>query len=104
MEFASIKARLPARRADLLWAAVSLVLLFVCLYYSYIPASYSFNFTFTPSWEIKSAAPCPNPAQCLQAGDRLLTIGKIDHERYMNDRSIDLLDGFGRDGTATVLL
>jgi signal transduction histidine kinase/CheY-like chemotaxis protein len=102
MEVDAIKARFRALKTDLLWGSMSLSLLLVCLYYVYAAVFPQVDFTLSPTWEVMTTAPCPEGLQCLQIGDRLLSIGGLDFRRYERDRSIKLFSGVGRDGIAPV--
>ncbi|HZF09837.1 MAG TPA: ATP-binding protein [Thermoanaerobaculia bacterium] len=104
MGFEAIKARVRALKTDLLWGAVSLLVLLACLYYPYVTVFPELGFTLTPSWEVFTAPPCPPGRDCPRVGDRLLSIGGLDFERYRLDRTVELRSGIGPDGTAVVRL
>jgi PAS domain S-box-containing protein len=93
------------RKTDLFWVSLSLIVLLVCLYYSYAAASNRLDFTLSPNdWSVVSAAPCAEPEECLKIGDRVLAIGDVEFERFDRNRMIGLMDEFDGDGIAPVRL
>ncbi|MEA2691716.1 MAG: two-component system, cell cycle sensor histidine kinase and response regulator CckA [Acidobacteriota bacterium] len=102
MKFEAITARVRALKTDLLWGTVSLAVLLACLYYSYVAVFPQFDFAVSPNWEVFTAQTCPPGLQCLRFGDRLLSIGGVDFERFRSSRSVDLLSGIRPDGRTTV--
>ncbi|HSG40058.1 MAG TPA: hypothetical protein VLE27_10510, partial [Thermoanaerobaculia bacterium] len=59
---------------DLSLVLVSLLVLFVCLYYPYqLATAPELGFTLSNTdWKVVSAYPCPEP--CLRLGDQVLSI------------------------------
>jgi PAS domain S-box-containing protein len=102
MNFEAIKARVRALKTDLLWGALSLAVLLACLYYAYVAAFPQIDFAVGANWEVFTAAPCPEGVQCLKLGDRLLSLGGVDFERFSSSRSVEWFSGVGQDGRTTV--
>jgi two-component system cell cycle sensor histidine kinase/response regulator CckA len=99
------RSKLSLKKEDLLWILLSLVLLLPTLYYPYLKSRENSAFSLSPGdWSILAAAPCAAPS-CLQAGDRVLAIGKLDFGTFARHRNLELLSGFdGREvGPVTVL-
>ncbi|HEV7518819.1 MAG TPA: ATP-binding protein, partial [Thermoanaerobaculia bacterium] len=102
MKFETIRARVRALKTDLLWGSLSLAVLLGCLYYSYVAVFPQIDFGLGPKWEVFTAVPCPPGVQCLLFGDRLLSFGGVDYERFASSRSVEMLSGVGPDGVTTV--
>src|SRR5260370_19604090 len=99
------RSKLSLKKEDLLWILLSLVLLLPTLYYPYVKSRENSAFSLSPGdWSVVAAAPCA-AASCLQAGDRVLAIGKLDFGTFARHRNLELLSGFdGREvGPVTVL-
>jgi len=94
------------KKIDLVWAAVSLLVLLTSLYYSYASSTPNLGLGFTHTWRVVYAAPstCPDRSDCLETGDRMLSIGSVTYEAYSRHRLVPLMDGFDRAGFATVRL
>jgi PAS domain S-box-containing protein len=89
--------------ADLLWAVVSLLVLFPCVYYSYLAISRSLEIVFTPySGKVAAAPACPAGQECLQRGDQLLALGEVEWETYAQHRLLPLDRSVDRDGWVNV--
>ncbi len=87
------------KKTDLPWVVLSLLILIPCLYYPYA-ASQTLDFGFSPQWEVLSAAPCPPGKDCLEVGDKILSIGRFTREKFANDRTLELMDEFEPDKVA----
>jgi PAS domain S-box-containing protein len=90
--------------ADVLWAAVSLLVLFPCLYYPYQAISIGIEFVLTP-FEGKVAVPpdCTQaPEDCLQKGDQLLSLGEVEWATYARHRLLPLDASADDQGFVTV--
>jgi PAS domain S-box-containing protein len=89
-------------KTDFFWGAVSLLVLLPCIYYTYVHLQASPDFTLNPNdWRVLYATTCPDPDpdSCLQVGDQVLAIGQFELQEFINDRTIELRDGF-TDGVA----
>ncbi len=86
------------RKHDLPWVILSLFMLIPCLYYPYINVAKAPNFTLGLDWTVLTAFRCGENAQCLRRGDRVLSLGHITHEDFLNDRTLNLLDTVQPDG------
>jgi PAS domain S-box-containing protein len=101
----STSPRLPLKKGDLFWILLSLLVLLPSVYYSYVNAFDTPNFSLDPGdWRVLEAPPCAGGAgaKCLQVGDEVLAIGKLDLVTFSSSRTVELLDGFDRHGIATV--
>lgn len=80
------------KSADVLWAAVSVLVLAPCLYYPYQGARRTVEFLFSTQTGTVLAAPaCPAGSdECLQRGDRLVAMGGVDLMAYQSDRLFPL--------------
>ncbi len=97
-----IRQLFSSKRADLVGVVVSLLVLLPCLYYPYLAITKGLNFLFTPTdWIIVAPPPCSGGGECLQAGDRLLSIGNISHKDFVRNRWVNLLEEFDEDGYTT---
>ncbi len=93
----------PTRRSvDLLWVALSLLVLVPTLYYPYRAFYPSFQFEYSLDWQVLGATKCPPDRDCVRIGDHVQKIGGIDRAQFRSDRSLDLFDGFSRNGNTTV--
>lgn len=76
--------------ADVLWAAVSALVLIPCLYYPYLANYLGFDFIVTSYQgenKVVATPPCNSPRQdCLKPGDRLLAVGEVDLKTYSRQR------------------
>jgi PAS domain S-box-containing protein len=87
------------KKNDLPWVVLSLLILAPCLYYPYITIVSAPAFATNGAWTIITAAPChPGEVDCLQRGDRVLSLGGISLERFSRDRSVNLLNAVRLDG------
>ncbi|HYG65258.1 MAG TPA: GAF domain-containing protein, partial [Thermoanaerobaculia bacterium] len=96
--------RLLSSRVHLVWSAVSLLVLSLCLYYGYVATVPKISFEANSRWWVIVADPCPAGRDCVQIGDQILELGGVTLQEFKNDWAIDMLDLFGRDGTAQVLV
>jgi PAS domain S-box-containing protein len=95
------------KKADVVWVAVSLLVLLPCLYYPYVSDTPTLEFSLTPAnWKVMSIStqPCVEPGDCLQIGDQVISIGPITFEAFHKNRLLQLMDGFDSRGFATVRL
>ncbi|HEY9420745.1 MAG TPA: PAS domain S-box protein, partial [Thermoanaerobaculia bacterium] len=86
---------------------MSLLVLFVCLYYPYqLATAPELGFTLSNTdWKVVSAYPCPGPAEtCLQLGDEVLSIEGVTRQEFARDRGLSFLDLIGEDGVARISL
>ena len=92
------------KMADVLWAAVSVLVLAVCLYYPYQSIQHTIEFVFTPyKGKVVAAPACPPELEgCLRAGDQLLSLGEVEWESFVRDRLVPLDASADPDGTVTV--
>jgi two-component system, cell cycle sensor histidine kinase and response regulator CckA len=81
-------------RPDVLWIAVSLIVLLASLHYGYFAKFPDVGFELTPDWRVVRAMPCPPGAECLQVGDQVLAIGDVSYQRFRNYRSLKLFGAF----------
>jgi PAS domain S-box-containing protein len=91
--------------ADVLWAAVSVIVLFPCLYYPYLgiargPASV-IDFQ---DGEVVATSPCPHTSDCLQKGDRILALGDVEITSFTQQRLVPLYESAAPDGSVVVRL
>lgn len=104
----STSPRLPLKKGDLFWILLSLLVLLPSVYYPYVNAFDTPNFLLDPAdWRVLEAPPCSGgsggaDANCLQVGDEVLAIGRLDLATFASSRTVGLLDGFDRHGIATV--
>jgi PAS domain S-box-containing protein len=91
---------------DLFLVLVSLCILFPCLYYPYAALYPDLGFVASPAdWRVVHAEKCTRSREtCLETGDQILAIGKVDFKTFSHDRRISTAGLFGRDGRATVRL
>jgi PAS domain S-box-containing protein len=95
------------KKADLGWVVVSLILLLPCLYYPYVSDTPALDFTMNPkNWKVMSitSRSCPDPTDCLELGDEVLSIGAVTFDAFHRDRLLSYMDGFDEHGDATVRL
>ncbi|MEM1206783.1 MAG: ATP-binding protein, partial [Acidobacteriota bacterium] len=80
------------RKTDYGLLGLSFVVLLVCLYYAYLNfTNLNVGFVLHPrSWEVihVTIASCEDNPECLQPGDRVLSLGTLDFETYLRDRTI----------------
>ncbi len=75
------------------------------LYYSYTACYPGLGFDLDlVTWRVRSPLECTGDQDCVRSGDQVQKIGKIEHQAFIADRSLDLLKGFSADGTTTVLV
>src|SRR6202140_4658271 len=107
----STSPRLPLKKGDLFWILLSLLVLLPSVYYPYVNAFDTPDFSLDPGdWRVVEAQPCADGsggsggagAKCLQVGDEVLAIGKLDHAAFYRSLTVELLDGFARHGIARV--
>src|SRR6202035_1650225 len=107
----STSPRLSLKKGDLFWILLSLLVLLPSVYYPYVNAFDTPDFSLDPAdWRVIEAPPCADGAggaggagaKCLQGGDEVLAIGKLDHAAFFRSLTVELLDGFDRHGVATV--
>src|SRR5579864_2820021 len=107
----STSPRPPLKKGDLFWILLSLLVLLPSVYYPYVNAFDNPDFSLDPAdWRVLEAPACAGGAggaggagaKCLQIGDEVLTIGKLDLATFTRSRAVELLDGFDRHGVATV--
>jgi two-component system cell cycle sensor histidine kinase/response regulator CckA len=110
----STSPRLPLKKGDLFWILLSLLVLLPSVYYPYVNTFDTPDFLLDPGdWRVLEAPPCVGGAggaggnggagaKCLQVGDEVLAIGKLDLATFSSSRTVGLLDGFDRHGIATV--
>lgn len=94
--------RFALKKTDLPWVVLSLLVLVPSLYYPYVNVTQIPDFAQNPDWKITSAVPCDPGEACLKVGDRILSIGSIEHEEFTRDRTLELLDAFRPNGVASV--
>src|SRR5215204_2857527 len=89
---------------DVLWAAVSALVLALCLYYPYQAIYRSLEFVFTPfAGKVVTAPPCgPHEQDCLQPGDQLLAFGEVEWKTYSLHRLLQLDASADSDGYLTM--
>lgn len=92
----------PRRVVDLVWIGVSLLVLAPTLYYSYVAFYPGLGFDLGLNWTVTNAPPCTAGQTCIQTGDQITSIGNIDKGRFLADRSLNILQGFGADGSTTI--
>ena len=81
------------------WASVSVLVLFACLYYPYQAAYRGFDFIFTAfAGRIVVSPPCPEGKDCLRPGDQLLAFGDVDWKTYPRHRLLPLDASADADG------
>src|SRR5436305_518881 len=95
------------KKADLFWVAVSLVILWPCLYYPYAATKGKLSFSFNPYTgkvvavdEPEGHTLCIDPARCLQVNDQVLAFGSITFEEFRRDHLLTVFDAFDSRGTA----
>jgi PAS domain S-box-containing protein len=88
------------KKSDLPWVVLSLLVLAPCLYYPYVNVTKMTDFSLQNDWSVLSALPCAEPARCLKPDDQVLAIGPVTYETYISDRTLEMLELFGKDGTA----
>ncbi|HEX6903144.1 MAG TPA: ATP-binding protein [Thermoanaerobaculia bacterium] len=91
---------------DLSLVLVSLLVLFVCLFYTYSLA-FAPDLGYTPSstdWKVVSAYPCEGSDPCLKVGDQVLSIEGVDFEEYTHDRGLFLSDLIRPEGYSRITL
>lgn len=93
------RAAAPRRAVDLVWIAVSLLVLGPTLYYSFAAFYPALEVSLTPDWKVIEAPACPKTENCLRMGEQVLAVGNIDRDRFQADRSLDLFQGFSPSGT-----
>jgi len=106
----STSPRLTLKKGDLFWILLSLLVLLPSVYYPYVNAFDTPDFSLDPGdWRVLEAPPCAGAggtggagAKCLEVGDEVLAIGKLDLATFSRSRTVELLDGFDRHGIATV--
>ena len=96
------RPRLPADRVNLVWSSISLLVLLICFYYAYIAHVPPLSFETAAAWRVISSEPCASPGRCVQVGDQILSIGGMRYDEFRQDRGLDLLDAFDRNGKATL--
>ncbi len=92
----------PRRIVDLIWITVSLLVLAPTLYYSYVAFYPGLGFDLDSSWQVIGADKCPEGRDCVRMGDQVSQIGRIGRERFLGDRSLDILTGFSAEGDTVV--
>ena len=91
--------------ADLLWAAVSLIVLFPCLYYPYLAiANGPESVIDFQSWRVVATSPCPPVEECLRKGDRILALGEVEIASFTRQRLVPLYKSADDDGNVMVRL
>jgi two-component system, cell cycle sensor histidine kinase and response regulator CckA len=95
----SIFPRLPRTKQDIFWILLSLVVLLPSLYYPWLSVFRDPDFTLGADWRVAEAPPCAT-APCLELGDRVLGIGKLDLAAFSRSRTVELLSGFDSRGVA----
>jgi two-component system, cell cycle sensor histidine kinase and response regulator CckA len=92
------------KTADLLWAAISVLVLLPCLYYPYQGFMRSLEFVFTShNGRVVAAPPClSNRDDCVQRGDQLLAVGTVEWKTYLRDRLQTLDESVAPDGSVMV--
>ena len=86
------------KKSDLPWVVLSLLVLVPCLHYPYIHITKMTDFSLQTDWKVLSAMPCQEPARCLRVDDQVLAIGPITYEKYLADRTLEILAPFEKDG------
>ena len=94
------------KTADLLWAAVSVLVLIPCIYYPYKGIRQTLEFVLSShTGKVVSVPECAaERSNCLQRGDRLLMLGKFELKTYPLYRLKPLDQEVSRDGMVTVLV
>ena len=92
----------PRRIVDLIWIAVSLLVLAPTLYYSYVAVYPGLGFAIGANWNVIGAPNCPKSVDCVRLGEQILAIGNIDCERFLTDRSLDIFKGYSPEGATTL--
>jgi two-component system cell cycle sensor histidine kinase/response regulator CckA len=88
------RSQLFLKKEDLFWILLSLVVLLPTLYYPYVKSREYPEFSLSPGdWSVMLVAPCTG-ADCLEVGDRVLAIGKLDFDTFSHHRLVELFSGF----------
>jgi hypothetical protein len=96
----SARPRLQLKRVDLVWILLSLIVLLPIIFYLYVNTFDTPDFSLDPrDWRVLEAPRCA-AADCLQVGDQVLALGKLDLATFSSSRAIELLAGFDDHGTA----
>lgn len=91
------------KMADVLWAAVSVLVLVPCIYYPYQGNLRRIEFIYSPQNIVVTSPACPaGTDDCLRRGDQILTLGGVDWKAYHGDRLKRLDDAVTPDGWTTV--
>ncbi|HET7509673.1 MAG TPA: GAF domain-containing protein, partial [Solirubrobacterales bacterium] len=95
------------KKADLFWVAVSLVILWPCLYYPYAATQGKLSFSLNPYTgkilavnEPEGYTPCVDPTRCFQINDQVLAFGSITFEEFRRNHLLTVFDTFDSRGTA----
>ncbi len=90
--------------ADVLWAAVSLLVLAPCLFYPYQAMYRTIDFVPIPfEGRIVVAPTCdPGAPDCLRPGDRLVALGEVEYKTYFRHRLLPLDASADSQGFVTV--
>src|SRR5258708_6762780 len=98
----SASPRPQLKKRDLFWILLSLLVLLPSVYYPYVNAFDTPDFSLDPAdRRVLEAPPCAGTS-CLKVGDQVLAIGQLDLATFSRSRTVALLDGFDRHGTAMV--
>lgn len=90
---------------DLLWAAVSVIVLLPCVYFPYLAIAWGPNIVIDPrSWTVAGADPCPPIEECLRAGDRILALGDVESASFGQQRGLPMYASAAPDGSVLVRL
>lgn len=91
--------------ADIIWAAVSVIVLFPCLYYPYLGIARGPDFVIDfQTWRVVATSPCPPIEECLRKGDRILALGAVEMESFTHQRLLPLYDSADAHGRVVVRL
>jgi two-component system cell cycle sensor histidine kinase/response regulator CckA len=92
--------------ADILWAAVSLIVLFPCIYYPYLGIARGPDFVIDfQTWKVVATSPCPPKVEeCLRKGDRILSLGDVEIASFTEQRLLPLYASADDDGSVVVRL
>jgi len=90
--------------ADLLWAALSVLVLVPCIYYPYESIYRGIDIVFTPyAGKVVAGAPCaPNERDCVRPGDQFVAFGDVEWKTYYRHRLLPLDASADAAGNVTV--
>jgi PAS domain S-box-containing protein len=83
------------KKADLFWGALSLLVGAACLYFPSLNKMLRVPFSLNPSTGIVISAgdpPCTDSAQCLEVGDRVISVGSVGFQEFRRNRTLSLFE------------